>query len=92
MQFTMPTRTTLDKALMLLETVDQREKLTNIKCPVLRLYGRLDSLVPKKIIPLMHKLLVESDSYLFENSSHAPFISEQEKFIDVLKTWLAKIN
>ncbi len=92
MQYELPSRKTLDDALMLLETVDQRDELVNIHCPILRMYGRLDGLVPKKMIPLMNDLAVDSESYLFEQASHAPFISQLDEFISVLCKWLAKIK
>lgn len=39
--------------------------------PFLRLYGRLDGLVPRKIVPLLDDLWPESESILFDKAAHA---------------------
>jgi len=91
MQFSMPTKNTLDESLQLLETVDQRESLVNISMPFLRLYGKLDSLVPRKAIKLITELSPHSDTFVFEQASHAPFISHPEEFHRTLGTWLSAL-
>ncbi|WP_394172931.1 pimeloyl-ACP methyl ester esterase BioH [Thalassotalea litorea] len=80
--------TTLDHSLNLLEQVDLRAKLVNVSVPVLRMYGRLDALVPKKVISQVDKLWPDTDSYTFERASHAPFISHSEEFYTVLMGWI----
>lgn len=92
MQYSMPSRKTLDEALKLLEDVDLREQIAQIKAPSLYLFGKLDTLVPRKAIPLIQKLSPLSKIYLFEKSSHAPFISHQDEFIKVLNEWLKALN
>jgi len=91
MQFSMPTKNTLDESLQLLETVDQRESLVNISMPFLRLYGKLDGLVPRKAIKLITELSPHSDTFVFEQASHAPFISHPEEFHRTLGTWLSAL-
>ncbi|WP_371187866.1 pimeloyl-ACP methyl ester esterase BioH [Thalassotalea maritima] len=83
---------TLDASLSLLETVDLRAKIQNIDIPFLRLYGRLDSLVPKAVIEQMDKLVPQSDSYTFYGASHAPFISHKDEFKQVLCDWISGIK
>ena len=90
MQFDMPSQQTLDESLLLLETVDLREKLPHITVPYFRMYGKLDSLVPQKVIGLIDNILPESQKLIFDSASHAPFISHFDAFIDGLKAWLAK--
>ena len=87
-QYEMPSRQTLDDSLSLLETVDLRLSIPSIKQPFLRLYGRLDSLVPKTLPNLVNKLVPNSDVHIFSQASHAPFISHADDFFEVLKQWL----
>ena len=87
-QYHMPTRQTLDDSLSLLETVDLRANLASIRLPFLRLYGRLDTLVPKAIADLVSELAPKSDLHIFKQASHAPFISHNNDFFDVLTHWL----
>ena len=90
MQYEVPKKKTLDESLALLETVDLRNQLNNINTPALRLYGKLDSLVPKAAIDLISSLMPESDVHVFEKASHAPFISHPEIFNEVLLNWINK--
>jgi pimeloyl-[acyl-carrier protein] methyl ester esterase len=88
MQYPMPNKKTLDLSLRFLENEDQRQQLTNVTQPFLRMYGNLDGLVPKTIIDKVSLLVVESDVIIFDKASHAPFISELESFTDSLSLWV----
>lgn len=90
MQHDQPTQQVLDNSLSLLETSDISEQLTSIHQPFLRLYGKLDGLVPKQVIKLVDELVPSSQSYVFEQASHAPFISHQREFLTILKSWVLK--
>ncbi|MGB2739816.1 MAG: pimeloyl-ACP methyl ester esterase BioH [Cognaticolwellia sp.] len=90
MQHQQPNQQVLDDSLKLLETSNLSAKLKNIQQPFLRLYGKLDGLVPKQVIPFIDELAPNSESYIFEQASHAPFISHQAEFLSVLKAWLTK--
>lgn len=48
---------------------------------VLRLYGYLDGLVPRKVVPMLDKLWPHSESYIFAKAAHAPFISHRTSFV-----------
>jgi len=91
MQFSMPTKTTLDESLQLLETVDHRQRLVEISMPFLRLYGKLDGLVPRKAIEAITVLSPNSDVVIFEQASHAPFISHPNEFHKALTAWLTPL-
>lgn len=84
----LPTKSTLDDSLKLLETTDLRSQLSEISVPFLRLYGKNDSLVPKSIADKVTDLAPNSDSYIFPQASHAPFISHADDFKEVLSHWL----
>ena len=88
MKYPMPSKEILDKSLSFLETSDQRKQLAQIKQPFLRLYGKMDSLVPKAVISQIDELVPNSDKEIFEQASHAPFISHFEGFILSLTSWL----
>jgi pimeloyl-[acyl-carrier protein] methyl ester esterase len=86
--YDMPSEKTLSESLNLLETVDLRAELPLLTLPFLRLYGRLDSLVPNTVNELVASLAPTSDSHLFLRASHAPFISHADEFFTVLMQWL----
>jgi pimeloyl-[acyl-carrier protein] methyl ester esterase len=90
MQYPLPSKTTLDDSLALLETVDLRNQLQQITLPFFQLYGRLDSLVPKTIPALVSELNPTSEQHIFLQASHAPFISHFDEFIEALTQWLEK--
>jgi pimeloyl-[acyl-carrier protein] methyl ester esterase len=90
MQYPVPTEQTLSDSLKLLEKVDLRNDLSRLTLPFLRLYGRLDSLVPKAAIAQIDDLLPNSDKHIFDKASHAPFISHGDEFNEVLLSWAQK--
>jgi pimeloyl-[acyl-carrier protein] methyl ester esterase len=88
MQHPLPTEKVLNDSLQVLETSDLREKLSVLTLPFLRLYGKLDTLVPKAAIEHIDKLQPNSQKHIFEKASHAPFISHPEEFSEILLLWL----
>jgi len=90
MQYQQPERQALDDSLRLLETSNLSEQLAAIKQPFLRLYGKLDGLVPKQVIPLVASLAPNSEQHIFAQASHAPFISHQAEFLAILQSWLSE--
>lgn len=81
----MPTVDALNGGLEILKTADLRQALTSLDKPFLRLYGRLDGLVPRKIVPQLDALWPQSESYLFAKAAHAPFISHPDEFCQVIR-------
>ncbi len=80
----MPSAEALNGGLEILRTVDLRQALVRLPMPFLRLYGRLDALVPRKIVPLLDDLWPESESILFDKAAHAPFVSHPAAFCEPL--------
>ncbi len=70
----------LEQGLNLLQQEDLRQTLTKIQAPVLRIYGKLDSLVPRAVSPRVSELWAHSQEVFFNKASHAPFISHKECF------------
>lgn len=91
MQYELPSRNTLDDALVLLENVDLRDDLKKLQLPSLYILGALDSLIPRKAIPLIERLTPTSKFYILDKSSHAPFISHPQEFISALSCWLKSL-
>ncbi len=75
-----PNPASLLAGLKMLAEVDLRAQLHQLTAPVLRLYGRLDGLVPVKVASDMQTWLPNSEMHIFQASSHAPFITEPDAF------------
>jgi len=76
----MPSSEVLNGGLEILKTADLRQPLAELSLPFLRMYGRLDGLVPRKIVPLLDTLWPQSESVMFDKAAHAPFISHSQAF------------
>ena len=76
----MPSSEALNGGLEILKTADLRAPLTALDLPFLRLYGRLDGLVPRKIVPQLDAQWPQSESFIFDKAAHAPFISHPQAF------------
>jgi len=79
-----PDASVLKQSLSILQTADLRQQLPSIEVPFNRFYGRLDSLVPERAIDDISALVPRSQAVVFHKSSHAPFISEPERFVSEL--------
>ena len=75
-----PNPKSLLAGLNLLADIDYRDQLSGVEIPTLRLYGRLDGLVPAKVASDVDTLMPNSKSYMFGASSHAPFMTEFNEF------------
>lgn len=84
----LPDKKALEQGLHILASADTRGELAHIAVPFLRIYGKMDGLVPKKVISLVDKLAKNSDTFVFDKASHAPFISNFQEFVEHLSAWL----
>lgn len=82
----MPSVDVLNGGLEILKTADLLETLSGLNLPFLRLYGHLDGLVPRKVVPLLDELWPQSRSIVFPKAAHAPFISHSSLFVNSLLT------
>lgn len=80
----MPDVDVLNGGLEILKTVDLREPLAGLTLPHLRIYGYLDGLVPRKVVPLLDSLWPDSESQVIAKAAHAPFISHPVEFCSAL--------
>ncbi len=85
-----PATKALREGLAMLNDIDLREKLSDLKMPTMRFYGRLDSLVPNKVAEKVKLLHPDSDYKIYRKSSHAPFLTNRTEFtqdlVDFLKS------
>jgi pimeloyl-[acyl-carrier protein] methyl ester esterase len=82
-----PNPKSLLAGLSMLAQEDLRLNLAQIAIPFLRLYGRLDGLVPVKVASDIDSLASASHRHIFAQSSHAPFITETEQFCQAVITF-----
>lgn len=78
----------LADGLAMLADTDLRQGCGAIKVPWLRMYGRLDGLVPVSVADAVSTLAPDSHSEVLTHSAHAPFVTEPEAVIDKLKAFL----
>ncbi|MFC0227767.1 pimeloyl-ACP methyl ester esterase BioH [Serratia aquatilis] len=80
----MPSVEVLNGGLEMLRTEDQRQLLVALTMPVLRIYGYLDGLVPRKVATLLDELWPQSSSIVIAKAAHAPFISHPDEFANII--------
>lgn len=70
--------------LEILRSVDLREEMDALSVPLLRIYGYLDGLVPRKTAALLDARWPQSASLVIEKAAHAPFISHPQAFCEAV--------
>ncbi|WP_241973768.1 pimeloyl-ACP methyl ester esterase BioH [Candidatus Pantoea edessiphila] len=83
-----PSSEVLNDGLKILIVTDMRKELVSIKIPFLRIYGALDSLVPRDIVPMIDKLIPASSSMIIKKAAHAPFVSHPDTFCKYISEFL----
>lgn len=83
-----PNEKSLQLGLSLLASVDLRTDLVQLTMPRLRLYGRLDGLVPVQVAQDVLIYDEQDKQHVFQFSSHAPFITELEPFCHVVQDFI----
>ncbi|MBK4764806.1 MAG: pimeloyl-ACP methyl ester esterase BioH [Pantoea sp. Brub] len=82
----------LNHGLDILSNMDIRGMVSSIKLPFLRIYGALDSLVPRQVVPKVDRLIPLSSSVIIEQAAHVPFISHVDNFCYHITNFLSRIN
>lgn len=83
-----PCEASLLQGLKLLQQVDLRGVIGLISQPTLRIYGRLDSLVPQRVVEAIQALQPDAQSVVMEHVSHAPFISNKVEFCEIVRRFI----
>lgn len=90
-QYPSPSELALKEGLQILASEDLRSDIGAITLPTLRLYGRLDSLVPPSGIEGIGELQPQAECVVLPHASHAPFISHPEQTADILFSFAAEV-
>lgn len=85
-----PAEKALIGGLNILKESDLSDRLKSLKMPLLRMYGKLDTLVPTKSIASIDKLAPNSKKELFLKSGHSPFLSQTSEFIDCINRFISR--
>lgn len=70
----------LRAGLTILQQADIRDIIKDIQVPTLRIYGRLDSLVPHNVVNQIQHLQPQSRNLTLKHASHAPFLTNANEF------------
>lgn len=79
-----PTIEVLNSGLKILLTSDLRQSMVGLSIPMLRIYGYLDGLVPRKIAERLDIMWPCSTSVVVSKAAHAPFISHPDEFTSII--------
>ncbi|NVJ59572.1 MAG: pimeloyl-ACP methyl ester esterase BioH [Gammaproteobacteria bacterium] len=83
-----PAKQALRGGLSILRNSDLRSQVASINHDTLRVYGRLDGLVPLKAAEKIAALMPKSEQVVFRKASHAPFLSHAKEFVDTVIEFL----
>lgn len=84
----LPSEKALSGGLQILHDVDLRQTLQELSIPLLRIYGKSDTLVPLRSASLVTELVPDSRLSIFKKSGHAPFLSQSDEFMDCVVDFL----
>jgi non-heme chloroperoxidase len=70
----------MEQGLIVIRDSDLRANLNNITIPTAIFHGKLDKLCPYHLAEQLHQGIADSKLIAFENSGHALFLEEREKF------------
>lgn len=71
----LPALNALRGGLKILAETDLRKRLAQLQCPLWRVYGERDTLVPASAADAVQQLVPDSPHWIVEQASHAPFIA-----------------
>jgi pimeloyl-[acyl-carrier protein] methyl ester esterase len=85
-----PSEIALAGGLQILKDVDLLQVIQHLPMPLLRIYGKLDTLVPLRAAKQISELVPNSESKIFMKSGHSPFLSEGDDFVTLVSRFLSK--
>lgn len=80
----------LQAGIKIVTYLDERPTLQNLKVPSLHLFGAHDPLVPCSIASFFNQAPLHS-SYVFPYSAHNPYLSEPERFKQVVSNFFEQV-
>ncbi len=78
-------------ALELLESYDLRKAFQTLSVPSLTMLGLHDQLVPAMVEHSLASLNNTATTRVFNQSAHAPFLTEQDTFIESMDNFLCNL-
>jgi pimeloyl-[acyl-carrier protein] methyl ester esterase len=78
----------LENGLDLLKHTDLRSIVPDIRQPALLLHGALDTLMPLSAAQWLNKHIPNSELFVLEDASHAPFLSNSEQSAKIIVDFL----
>lgn len=85
-----PSIEALSAGLTVLNEWDLRGALSTLSIPVCYMFGRLDSIVPSRVMTVMQKKYPQFEYALVKKASHVPFITQEILFIERLQAFLTQ--
>ncbi len=68
-----------------------QDKLSNINCPTLIIYGK-DDFIVEEAVQLTNQLITNSEVVYIENSGHYPYIENKKSFFDELTRFIERTS
>ena len=84
----LPSSEGLQLGLELLMASDLRTALKTLKLPVCYMFGRLDTIVPRRTQAIMLEHYPNIHYVIFSKAAHAPFLSHPDEFMTALEGFL----
>ncbi len=84
----MPSEEALSGGLQLLHDSDLLNTITELEIPLLRIYGKLDTMVSVAQANRITELLPDSQSIVFPKAGHAPFLSQPQKVAEAVISFI----
>jgi pimeloyl-ACP methyl ester carboxylesterase len=70
--------------------IDLEDRLPEVTQPVLVLAGRYDRVCPAEASERMARLLPRAELQVFEESAHMTFVEEPERYLNVVRAFIAR--
>lgn len=87
-----PAEHALQEGLRLLDAIDVRDELPNLRVPSLWISGRRDRLVPAGAMPAAAALAPEGRSVVLDRAGHAPFLSAAEQVAQLVDEFVSSLS
>ena len=83
-----PNKEALDEFLFVIEREDLREELKNLNTPTLIISGTDDPICPRASAEYLNKQIRDSRLELFDSCGHLPFLTQSQRFNDLVREFL----
>lgn len=80
----------LMSGLSILQVIDQREILRDLKIPVLMIFAERDTLVPAAVAEQCRLLSKQIDLEIIPGAGHIPFITHRQQMLNILQGFIAR--